>query len=217
MSEVPFFDRLIHDLKGPLSPLQTAAYLLRREELPVERRSELLDTVERQSRRLGLMIEEAGDWARATSGSLVSRRGECDLSMLLDMSVAGFAGCTIEPQIDPALGDARLLGDESRLQQLVAILLGHALSRDPAAPTLRADRDGPHVRIRVSDTGPALSDVLAAQLFEQPSPEPYDQGLGLRLLIAQSIARSHGGELHALPGATNGLTVECRLPLADPA
>src|SRR5690606_23062156 len=141
---------------------------------------------------------------------------DCHLSMLLDMSVAGFAGCTIEPEIAPDLADAHLLGDESRLQQLVAILLGHALSRDPAAPRLQADRDGARVRIRVSDTGPALSDELAEQLFVQPSPEPYDQVLGVRLLIAQAIARSHGGELQAETGAEEGLTVQCWLPLAEP-
>lgn len=217
MSDVPFFDRLVHDLKGPLSPLQTAAYLLRRGELPAERRGELLDTVERQARRLGLMIEEAGDWARATSGRLVNRRVACDFALLLDMSVVGFATHSIEPRIAPELRGAQVLGDETRLQQLLSILIGHAIARDAAAPALIAHREDGRALVEVSDRGPPLSAELAAGLFSQPSPEPYDEGLGLRLLIAQAIARAHDGELEALPGGETGLTVRCRLPLAAAA
>ena len=38
---VPWLDRLAHDLRGPLMPLQTAAYLLRSGHLEPERQQEL--------------------------------------------------------------------------------------------------------------------------------------------------------------------------------
>ena len=45
-------ERLAHDLRGPLAPLQTAAYLLRNGQLDDTRQLELYDLIERQTRRL---------------------------------------------------------------------------------------------------------------------------------------------------------------------
>jgi len=183
--EVPLLDRLVHDLKGPLAPLQTAAYLLGRDDLPPERRRELLDTLERQSRRLGQMIEEAGDWVRASQERLVSRHEPCELALLLDTAIGGIAGCTVEPRVPAELAALVITGDETRLLQMLATLIRHASARDPEhtpALVVAALPDG--VRITVSDRGPTLD--LAA----------------------------HGGTLVAAPGdAGQGLALVCELPL----
>ena len=213
--QVPLLDRLVHDLKGPLAPLQTAAYLLGRDDLPPERRRELLDTLERQSRRLGQMIEEAGDWVRASQERLVSRHEPCELALLLDTAIGGIAGCTVEPRVPAELAALVITGDETRLLQMLATLIRHACARDPEhtpALVVAALPDG--VRITVSDRGPTLDLAALAGLLEQPHPEPADAGLGLRLLIADAIVRAHGGTLVAAPGdAGQGLALVCELPL----
>ena len=213
--DVPLLDRLVHDLKGPLAPLQTAAYLLGRDDLPADRRRELLDTLERQSRRLGQMIEEAGDWVRASQQRLVSRRSACELGLLLDTAVGGIAGCTVEPRIPAALVEQVITGDEARLLQMFAALIRNAIARDPGntpSVVVAAVADG--VRITVSDHGPSLDPAALAGVLDQPHPEPPDAGLGLRLLIASAIARAHGGSLAAMPGdGGEGLAMVCELPL----
>lgn len=211
---VPLLDRLVHDLKGPLAPLQTAAYLLGRDDLPPERRRELLDTVERQSRRLGQMIDEAGDWFRAAQQRLVSRRDPCELAMLIDSAIGAIPGCQVEPRIPPELAALVVTGDETRLLQMLGTLVRHACGRDPDhTPGLAVASLPGGVRITVSDQGPALDPVALAGLLEHPSPEPADAGLGLRLLIAHAIARAHGGTLVAVPGdADLGLSLVCELP-----
>lgn len=214
-ADVPLLDRLVHDLKGPLAPLQTAAYLLGRDDLPPERRRELLDTLERQSRRLGQMIDEAGDWVRASQQRLVGRRGHCELGLLLDTTVGGIAGCTVEPSVPAELVEQALVVDEGRLQQMLGALIRHASARDPAHPPsllVAAVPDG--VRITVSDRGPALDPATLAGLLDRPVEVPADAGLGLRLLIANAIARAHGGTLVAEPGEHGrGLSLVCELPL----
>ena len=67
--DAKWLDRLAHDLRGPLAPLQTASYLLQREDLDPARRQELLGMLERQTRRLGRMLDEIDDWARAVLSS----------------------------------------------------------------------------------------------------------------------------------------------------
>ena len=212
MSERPLFERLVHDLKGPLSPLQTAAYLLRRPELPDERRVELAETIERQSRRMAGMIEELGDWVRARENRLVQRMRPIDIQMLLDLTVGGVAGCTAVGEVAPELEGRHLLGDESRLQQALTSLLAFAQWRSPLPPGLHAWREGEQALIEVSDRGDPPDDALA--LLTDPLPEPHDLGLGLRLVIADAVVRAHGGTLtaHAL---SPGLAFRVVLPLVD--
>jgi K+-sensing histidine kinase KdpD len=209
--ERPLFERLVHDLKGPLSPLQTAAYLLRRPDLPPERRMELAETVERQSRRMAAMIEELGDWVRAGEGRLLLRSRPVDVAMLVDLAIGGVAGCASVPEMDEGTATAVVEGDEGRLVQALGALIAHAQSRDTAPPLVHAMRRGARVVIEVADRGPTPDDADA--LLAAPLPEPYDLGLGLRLLVAAAIVRAHGGELvpHAL---APGLAWRMELPAA---
>lgn len=213
--EVPLLDRLMHDLKGPLAPLQTAAYLLGRDDLPDDRRRELLNTLERQSRRLGQMIDEAGDWFRASQERLVVRREPCTLAMLLDNAIGAIPGCAIEPVIPGDLATLVIVGDEVRLLQLIGTLIRHACARDPGrTPRLVIAPLPDGVRITVSDDGPSLDPALLGGLLDQPCPEPLDAGLGLRLLIARAIADAHGGTLVAVPTSPEkGVSLVCELPL----
>lgn len=210
MSERPLFERLVHDLKGPLSPLQTAAYLLRRQDLPQERRMELAETVERQSRRMAVMIEELGDWVRANEGRLLTRRRPVEVQMLADLAAGGLCACPIVPEIDGDVAMAQVDGDESRLVQALCALLAHAQSRHEAAPRLQATRRGDRVLIEIGDLGPAPDD--AGALLSAPMPEPFDLGLGLRLLVAAAIVRAHGGSIEAQALAP-GLAYRLELPL----
>ncbi|HEY9400556.1 MAG TPA: histidine kinase dimerization/phospho-acceptor domain-containing protein, partial [Luteimonas sp.] len=66
IATVPWLDRLAHDLRGPLTPLQTAAYLLRSGQVEGERQQELFVLIERQTQVLVRMIEELSDWTRVS-------------------------------------------------------------------------------------------------------------------------------------------------------
>lgn len=211
MSERPLFERLVHDLKGPLSPLQTAAYLLRRPELPQERRVELAETIERQSRRMAGMIEELGDWVRAQEGRLVHRRRPVEVQQMVDLAVGGVAGCATVPEVEADVADAQVDGDESRLVQALGSLLTFAQWRGGAVPALHAWRDDANVVIEVSDVASAPVDT--SSLLTAPLPEPFDLGLGLRLVIADATVRAHGGTL-AAQSLAPGLALRMTLPLA---
>jgi K+-sensing histidine kinase KdpD len=209
--ERPLFERLVHDLKGPLSPLQTAAYLLRRPDLAEERRMELAETVERQSRRMAAMIEELGDWVRANEGRLLLRSRPVEVQMLVDLALGGVPGCASVPEIDAEVATAQVEGDEGRLVQALGALIAYSQSRDPAPPLVHAMRRGDRVLIEVADRGPVPDDV--ATLLTAPLPEPYDLGLGLRLVVAAAIVQAHGGAItpHAL---APGLAWQVELPVA---
>ena len=210
---VPWLDRLAHDLRGPLSPLQTASYLLQRDDLDPARRQELLQMLERQSRRLARMLDELEDWARAGQDRLIGVREPCEPVLLLDYALvgAGLAGTPVDDDGAIAIVD----GDSRRLTQLLRTLLDFALARG-GAPALRLRSDAGCVAIDVIPPGPPPAADVLATLFTSRQAEPFDEGLGLRLLLAHRIALAHGGDLTA--SVVDGrLRLRCELPLADPA
>ena len=206
-----WLDRVAHDLRGPLTPLQTAAWLLKseRQHLDAQRQQELLDIIERQSRRLGRMIDEIDDWARVQRQRLLGEAMPAELASMLDLAISAIPGCAIEPQLDPGSVGVCVECDQFRMVQALQVLIQHAHARDPNA-SLRVSRDADHVEVQLLDHGGAVDANAASQLLEQPDHAPADEGLGLRMLLARAIMEAHGGMVVAEPTA-DGLLLRCRL------
>ena len=212
-ASLPWLDRLAHDLRGPLMPMQTASYLLRSGGLDAERQQELFVLIERQTRRLARMIDELSDWTQASRHGLLGAQETCELVLLLDNAIgAATAAGKDLPTVADETGEARIDGDPARLTQLLRILLEFAARARQAQVSLRIAGD--RVQIDVLDVQASATATEVATLLEQPMAEPFDEGLGLSLLIARAIAEAHGGTLLAEAVADGGLRLRCELPLA---
>jgi len=208
----PWFDRLVHDLKGPLAPLQTAAFLLRGEQLAPERQRELLDVVERQTRRLNSMLGELGDWGRAQQSRAGATRRTTAVVRLLDLAMGSVPACTVDAHYEDGTDALTITGEEAQLVSMFAALLAFACARAAGrAPQVRVSRHGSRVRVCIDDTGAPLDAALLAELFERPQKHPADDGLGLRMLTAAAIARAHCASLHAEAAPDGGVRTCCEL------
>lgn len=207
-----WFDRIAHDLRGPLSPLQTAAWLLKGdiERLEPERRRELVDIIERQSRRLARMVDELGDWSRAQQGRLLGVREPGALQNLVDLAIGAIPGCTLEPAIGDGCAGLRIDCDQHRLVQALKSLLEYAIAHGGAELSI-ACGDGA-TRIEIMAGGMPVDAEALPWLLEQPDPAPFDEGLGLRLPLARAIIEAHGGTLSAAADASGRLRLACTLP-----
>lgn len=213
MSGAPhWLDRIAHDLRGPLTPLQTAAYLLKSGELDPQRQRELVDIIDRQTRRLARMIEEFDDWSRAQQQRLLGTREPFDLATTLDCAIGAIPGCMIEPDLAPDCIGLRVDCDQLRLIQAFKSLIQYVHRRDREA-TVRLSRQGDKVQVDLRDRGEALDPDARATLLERRDPAPDDDGLGLQLLLARAIVDGHGGTL-AIEPSPSGLVLRCRLPVA---
>ena len=206
-----WLDRLAHDLRGPLAPLQTATYLLQRDDLDEARRKELLAMLERQVRRLGAMLEDLGDWVRVGRGKLIGNTEPGEPVMQLDHALvgAGLAGTPVDD--DGAI--AVVEGDARRLTQMLRTLLDFARARG-ATPVISLRSGDASIMVRIALPGVRIESP--GDLVETPEGDPFDEGLGLRLLIAREIARAHGGELSA-GNDGDALVFLCELPLSGAA
>lgn len=214
-ANVPWLDRLAHDLRGPLAPLQTAAYLLKSGTLEPERQQELFELIERQTRRLTRMIDEVGDWSRANQGRLLGTTMACEPAALLEVALAANAGLGgAAPRVDEDAATEQVRGDQQRLVQMLRSLVEFAQARAGAgAPQISLRRVDQRLRLDILVPGGASGTVAAEELLAAPLPDPADEGLGLRLLIASAIARAHAGTLEARD-VEGALLLRCELPIA---
>ena len=113
-------------------------------------------------------------------------------------------------------------GSHALLLQMTSNLVHNAIVHNlPEGGTVRlvTEVDSGSAVLRIENTGEQLSPALIATLTEpfQRATERIrsDQaGVGLGLAIVKSIVDAHDGEMILHPGASGGLRVTIRLPLA---
>lgn len=209
--------RIAHDLRGPLMPLRTAAWLLRNELDASAQGRELAGIVERQSARLAKLLDELGDWGRSVEGPIALDSRPMDPGFALDTAIGAIPACTTQPRIAEAAATLQLHADQKRIAQLLTTLIEHAMQRAGGqSPEIDVSSEDATLVIRVRDHGPALDEGARTALLDQPQALPFDEGLGLRLLLARRIAEAHGGSLAAMQAGPGGLEMVCRLPAVAP-
>ncbi|QSX79103.1 sensor histidine kinase [Agrilutibacter solisilvae] len=195
MSHADWFGRVAHDLRNPLAPLQTAAYLLRCGDIGAEEQARMLEVVERQGVRLAAMIDELADGLRAEYGRLLGPMTETDVGTLAVLAANGNDAAPVQQPDESA--PLRMRADDSRLIQMLRTLRELRLSPDEVLPApLIVERQGATVRLERHLACPPELLAHPARLLEAPLPARLcEDGLGLQLPIAAAIAQAHGGRL----------------------
>lgn len=211
-----------HELRTPVAALQLQLQMLyrvaAREAAPLS--PVLVDKVEaleRQTRRLTVLVNELLDVSRMRLGRLELRLEELDLAELARDSLRQLEGELSRSGSRIALrADAPATGrwDRLRLEQVVTNLLVNAAKFGegrPIAVTVQAEAG--LARLAVADQGIGISpehqDRIFGRFERAASPEHYG-GLGLGLYIAREIVEAHGGHIRvaSAPGLGSTFTVE---------
>ncbi|MBS0002542.1 MAG: ATP-binding protein, partial [Thioalkalivibrio sp.] len=120
-------------------------------------------------------------------------------------------------------GELPVHGDATRLRQVFANLLNNASRYAPPESeiTLKAEREGTGVLVRVRDQGRGMTRETLDRLFEpfwQAAESGGRGGLGIGLSLAHRLVEMHEGHLEAHsegPGLRSDLRVF--LPLSEPS
>ncbi len=223
-----------HELKGPLTSIRGFAQLLRRGARlaphGVERRADMqwVEKIEVQADRLGRLIEELTDAARADLGKFDLKLRLVPLGALL-RHVAEAQQVTTERHritVDAPAAGLFVRGDEARLEQVFNNLVANAIKYSPAGGEVamvvaRQDeaQPGPFVEVAVRDQGMGIAASDLERIFTRftrADPPRSVQGLGLGLYIARGIIEAHGGTIRAeSKGLGQGSTFVVRLPRAE--
>jgi signal transduction histidine kinase len=204
--------QVAHEVKNPLAAARGLVQL-------VERRV----TDQRDRERLGVVVGEI-DRALLVLGDYLSfarplsdlKLGSIDLfDLLKDVAAvleARVHGKALTLRVEGER--VELLGDRQRLRDA---LLNLALNAVTALPPgggleLRVTRREQSAVLLVKDDGPGMSAELLAKLG-QPFTSASEGGTGLGVLLAQSVARQHGGWLRFESAPSTGTSAILELPL----
>ena len=224
-----FYHTLSHELKTPLTSVREFTSILLdglAGQLMPEQRDHLqviLDGCE----QMRLFLDDILDASRLETGKLSVVMSDCDLSSLVQRTVASLsiqcrqAGVALHAQ---DLADLpHVWADELRLAQVLNNLIGNALKYTPPGGqvTIEASAEGPGpdlVRVRVQDTGCGIEADHQARVFDRlfqvrESDTSTHGGLGLGLNICKGIIDLHGGEIHVESEPSHGsqfiFTIPC--------
>src|SRR6266536_2137642 len=222
-----------HELRTPLTTIRGFAELYRqgasREPAELDR---LMRRIEDQAARMGLLVEDLLLLARLDQQRPLDRR-PVDLLALAADAVHDARAIAPERSIELLVGgggDALpdppvVLGDEARLRQVLANLVGNTLAHTPAGSPVEVRArtqqvlGAPRAVLEVVDHGPGLTPEQAEHVFERfyradPARSHTDGGTGLGLAIVAALVAAHEGavEVDSAPG--RGATFRVLLPLA---
>jgi PAS domain S-box-containing protein len=221
-----FLATLSHELRTPLTAMLGWLTILRRERLDKETTQQAIETIERNARAQAKLIEELVDVSRIVGGKLILEMRPTSLLQVIEAAVevvrpaASAKGIHIGINADSSVG--LVLGDPTRLQQIIWNLLSNAVKFTPRDGSVHVStrRAGLSAEMIVQDTGMGISPDFLPHVFERfrqaeaPMTRSH-RGLGLGLAIVRHLTELHGGTVSAeSPGEGLGATFTVRLPLA---
>lgn len=211
---------LAHELTQPLSAI--AGYT----QACLERIGNGLDT----SENLQMLLQKASAETQRAGAiiqrvrSFVRRRPEprevLDLNDLVREAIAFMEhkirrrGVQVSNESTQAPAD--VWGNRIELEQVIVNLVRNSLEAMSTTPdprlTVRIDRRGDEmVEVAVADQGTGLSPAISDHLFK-PFFTTKNKGMGLGLVISQTIIERHGGRLWAVANPDGGATFTFTLP-----
>lgn len=226
-----------HELRTPLATIRGYGELYRMGALPPEEHAAAMKRIEDSARRLGGLVEDLLHLARLDEGRPL-RHEVVDLAVLAGDAVADLHALAPDRTVrlvpvvpGGTTAGALAHGDEARLRQVVANLVGNVVQHTPAGTPVEiavgrvvlldeaTGAPAPAALLEVRDHGPGIPPEHAARVFERfyrvDAARGRDSGgAGLGMAIVAAIVEAHGG--HVTLGTTpgGGTTVRVRLAAA---
>lgn len=206
-----------HDLRSPLTAVRGYLDILDRQP-PPDTSAEAVRGARYAAQRMEALLEDLLNATRAERAFAPSVMRSVDLGHVTERIVDTLRVTTDRDIRMDLASDVLVLGDEARLEQAIANLVGNALKHGGA--------DGPvdvavhahdsRARLTVRDQGPGVPPEIAEKIFERGvrgTSADGLPGLGLGLYIVRIVAEAHGGSVEVEPHEGRGAWFALELPL----
>ena len=209
-----------HEMRTPLTAIQGSSELMSRYALSEEKRKQIADLINSESKRLGRMIEMFLSVERLSAGEVELKRETFSAAQLM-------AGCVqralpladqkhIRILTEAAPEDVLLAGDRELMEYAFYNLLTNAIKYSPQRTqvTLAAGRRNEHACISVQDQGIGMDHQEVKKIFQKfyrtrRAELSGEAGTGIGLSIVEQIVTQHGGtiEVASHPGQGSRFTM----------
>jgi signal transduction histidine kinase len=214
-----FTSSVSHELRTPLANIHLYAetLLLERATDPAARRA-ALETITREARRLGAMVENVLASAQmARAEERIDVRPE-DLSRLVGEVVDAFTPVlhsrNMKVEVEQVGPDVAVI-DGGAVRRILVNLLDNAIRHGPDGQHLRVvvDHGSDSLLLVVEDEGPGIPMSQRERVW-LPYARGENGGSGLGLAVVRYLARLHGGDA-VVGDLESGARIEVRLAAAE--
>ena len=199
-----FLATLSHELRTPLNALLGWMHIMKMPSADEPTRKRALESIERNARAQGILINDLIDVSRAMRGKLRVESAPVDLSAVILAAIDSIRPAVRARDLDVNLSigemDRQVWGDADRLEQVMWNLLSNAVkfTRPGGRIDVTVDETATSVQITVSDNGVGIDPAFLPHVFERfrqadSSSTRIQAGLGLGLAIVRNLVDLHGG------------------------
>jgi signal transduction histidine kinase len=227
--------KLAHEIKNPLTPIQLSAERLRRRyNSKREGYEQVLDecthTIVHEVERLRRLLDEFSRLARMPRANPVPS----DVNSILEKAVKLYGEFpeNVEVRTESAEDLPQALVDPEQMERAFFNIIKNAIeamndggrlivstratsgSVGVGVPVPSIDSGNKHIEVEFADTGPGISADSMEKLFT-PHFSTKRGGAGLGLAIVQKIVTDHGGEVTVKSEEGKGTVFTLRIPAAE--
>jgi len=221
-----FVASMSHEIRTPLNAILGMADLLLEAELELDHR-QYVEIFRRTGRNLLFLLNNVLELSCVESGRFQLHEGPFEPVSLARAAVETFAYAAhkknlhiaVDPRID---ADARYVGDEDRIRQVLLNLVGNAVKFTDAGHVSlriqeRVGEGGTVLEIEVEDTGPGVPESARAAIFQSYVRARHGahakSGTGLGLSLCHELIARMGGRLSLVSQEGLGSRFTIELPL----
>ena len=205
---------LAHEIRNPLASIAGAASIIQTEPENARQRTEFLDIIQIECRRLNNLLMHFLDFARPRTPDF----GLTDLGQVLEavssLASHGTRNDQIQVRIEIPQKLPRIECDPEQLKQVLLNLVINAMQAMPEGGevALSVSVSGNQVEIRVRDHGSGITPEHLDHIFD-PFFTLKETGTGLGLPVAHGIVTQHGGSLQVEESGPDGTVFLVTLPI----
>ena len=213
-----------HELRTPLTTIRGFAELYRQG--AARDMEQAMSRIEGESRRMSLLVDDLLLLARLDAQRPLESHRVDLLALASDAvhdarAIAPHRKITLDVVDGPGIPE--VLGDESRLRQVLSNLMINAVQHTPGTADIavRVGTKDDDAVLEVIDDGPGMCEQDAQRVFERfyradSSRARTSGGSGLGLSIVDSLVRAHGGSVTVTTAPGHGCRFHVSLPrIAD--
>lgn len=220
-----FIANASHELRTPLTLIRASTeYALRKPGSPDQ--GELLQTVLQDVDYMNRLVEDLLLLSRLDARRLQLEKSAISLPALLEDLAGQFGRLAAEKGVELSIPQPQgaVLGDPTRLRQVILVLLDNALRHTPEGGRISITTRSlsKQVEIIVSDTGRGIPAAAIPHIFDRfyQASQPGEEGArsnGLGLSIARGLIDAMGGSITLESQVGVGTRVTIRMPSANAA
>lgn len=210
-----------HELRTPVTAIAGHVnYLLRRTNTSPEQNDSLI-VIKREAERMGKLVADLLELARADAGFRVDRRNMniVEVAEAVHMEIAPVAG-QAAITVSPAQSVLMVRGDFDRLKQVMLNLIQNALNAGSTTISLALFEERGRVVVEIADNGPGIPNEAIPHLFERfyrvdEARSTRGNGSGLGLAIVKWVVDQHEGNVLVESHAGEGTVFTIYIPALE--